>query len=573
MLEPLPPEKHFALASLMPLAGTMTSLDNELIILKLTASDKKRAIFLWDVQDHHFTWSENFSQAFPFLKDKPHTTESQWISLIHPDDRTAFVELCATLKKGAGSFMLEYRLAPGNGHVYYVKHLGVVKNEGGRDPQHVLGLIEYRTETQPTPVITPLLNQSTRYKNHSTYPELFLEKLDATIIKAEKHSTSGVLLIISLGNLAMIINSYGHHNSEAIISSLINSIRMYAGENNHADRISRDQIGVIFPECDKESAEAHAHHIHQLIQTYGTTAPMGLLHVTSTLVSVDFPATAKNAIDALDKAYIALSNASTSVYRTFNDVKHELIQSRQHMGLANYLRRAIQDQRLQMAYQPVIESKTGNIAHYEALLRVVSDEGQISSAGPLIPIAERMGLIEIVDTQVMEMVVKDLIAAPDVSIAFNISNLTTENPKWLARFHALLTMHPDIAGRLIVEITETAAQRDLRQASFFVSSLQAAGVQVALDDFGSGYTSFRQLKALSVDMVKIDGAFVKDLVDNVDSRFFVKTLLEFTKGFGLKAVAEFVENGEIAKLLMELGVEYMQGYYFGKPENTKPWLK
>jgi len=94
-----------------------------------------------------------------------------------------------------------------------------------------------------------------------------------------------------------------------------------------------------------------------------------------------------------------------------------------------------------------------------------------------------------------------------------------------------------------------------------------------LDDFGSGYTSFRQLKTLSIDMVKIDGAFIRDLVENGDNRFFVKTLLDFTKAIGLKAVAEFVETGEVAKMLMEMGVEYMQGYYFGKPDTNPEWLK
>ena len=126
--------------------------------------------------------------------------------------------------------------------------------------------------------------------------------------------------------------------------------------------------------------------------------------------------------------------------------------------------------------------------------------------------------------------------------------------------------------RLIVEITETATQLDMRRTAYFVATIQSLGGLVALDDFGSGYTSFRQLKSLSVDMVKIDGAFVRDLVDNADNRFFVKTLLDFTNGFGLKAVAEFVETGEIAKMLMELGVEYMQGYYFGKPENVRGWI-
>jgi EAL domain-containing protein (putative c-di-GMP-specific phosphodiesterase class I) len=98
------------------------------------------------------------------------------------------------------------------------------------------------------------------------------------------------------------------------------------------------------------------------------------------------------------------------------------------------------------------------------------------------------------------------------------------------------------------------------------------GIRIALDDFGSGYTSFRQLKALSVDMVKIDGVFIKDLAQSADNQFFVKTLLDFAQGFGLETVAEFVENGEITKILMEMGVDMMQGYYFGKPINHRAWL-
>ncbi len=153
-----------------------------------------------------------------------------------------------------------------------------------------------------------------------------------------------------------------------------------------------------------------------------------------------------------------------------------------------------------------------------------------------------------------------------------MSNNTTENNIWLERITELLTQTPDIASRLVVELTETAVHRDLRRTAFFVASLQSLGCMVALDDFGSGYTSFRQLKALSVDMVKIDGVFIKDLATSTDSQFFVKTLLDFAKGFGLKTVAEFVENGEITKILMDMGVDYMQGYYLGKPENHRSWL-
>ena len=142
----------------------------------------------------------------------------------------------------------------------------------------------------------------------------------------------------------------------------------------------------------------------------------------------------------------------------------------------------------------------------------------------------------------------------------------------------LVSNHPQLAGgshlpdiTVITPVWAPGAAAGSPPA-FFVASLQSMGCQVALDDFGSGYTSFRQLKALSVDMVKIDGIFIKDLVHSADNQFFVKTLLDFTHGFGLSTVAEFVENGEITKILLDMGVDYMQGYYFGKPENRRSWL-
>jgi EAL domain-containing protein (putative c-di-GMP-specific phosphodiesterase class I) len=279
-----------------------------------------------------------------------------------------------------------------------------------------------------------------------------------------------------------------------------------------------------------------------------------------------------DANDALDKAYVTVNSMQSTPQRTYESTRHEADQCRQQMGLANYFFKAMKEKRLRMAYQPVIDSITGNTVHYEALLRIVNSAGKISSAGALIPVAERMGLIDVIDTLVMGLIVDELRGSPDVTLAFNVSNMTTENGVWLDNFRQKLKETPEIAPRIIVEITETAAQRDLRSAAFFVASLQELGCQVALDDFGSGYTSFRQLKALSVDMVKIDGVFVKDLAQSADNQFFVKTLMDFAQGFGLKTVAEFVETGEVAKTLMGMGVDYLQGYYFGKPENHRSWL-
>ena len=413
----------------------------------------------------------------------------------------------------------------------------------------------------------------TSYSGCDFYPADFIDSLEKTIQQMIAEHASGALLLVSITNLSMIINAYGHDTSEIVIHDLVKMIEAILPKGALVQRLQRDQLGIILTNAYPEDTATASMRIHNIIQNFGrdnfATASLHLIGIGG---SVNFPLETASAHDALDKAYVAINSMQTAPCRTFEMTRREADLSRQQMGLANYLLKAFKEERLRLAYQPVIESKTGKTAHYEALFRLISTTGKISSGGALIPVAEKMGLIDIIDTLVMEMVIAELRHSPNVKLAFNVSNLTTENPVWLDQLSQLLKETPEVASRLIVELTETAVHRDLRRTAFFVASLQSMGCQVALDDFGSGYTSFRQLKALSVDMVKIDGIFIKDLVQSADNRFFVKTLLDFANGFGLQTVAEFVETGEIAKVLMDMGLDFLQGYYFGKPENHRAWL-
>ncbi len=415
--------------------------------------------------------------------------------------------------------------------------------------------------------------QNATFPGSSFYPPEFLNLLEKAISDVIIAHTSGSLLIVSISNLAMIINAYGHDTSEIVMHDLTKMIETMLSPGEAVHRLQRDQLGIILTNSYPEDAQLIARRIHNTIQNFGRDSfATAALYIIGTIGIVSFPLETTSPHDALDKAYVAVHSLQSSPYRTYEMTRMEAGQCRQQMGLANYLFKAFKEKRLRLAYQPIIKSKTGETVHYEALLRLVNQTGKISSAGALIPIAEKMGLIDLIDTMVMEMVIQELRNDPNVTLAFNVSNLTTENPVWLDNIAHLLKDSPEVASRLIVEITETAVHRDLRRTAFFVASLQSLGCQIALDDFGSGYTSFRQLKALSVDMVKIDGVFIKDLAQSADNQFFVKTLLDFAQGFGLETVAEFVENGEITKILMEMGVDLMQGYYFGKPANHRAWL-
>ncbi len=424
-----------------------------------------------------------------------------------------------------------------------------------------------------SPSVAPSSTEVVRYPGCDFYPADFVALLEQSIQEVINSHTSGALILVWITNLSMIVSAYGHETSEVVMHDLTSMIETVLAKGDRVQRVQRDQLGIVLKNSYPEDVQAVAQRIHNIVQNFGRdNFATASLHIIGVIGSVSFPLETAGAHDALDKAYVAINSMQSVPHRTFETSRREIDQSRQHMGLANYLLKAFKEKRLRLAYQPVIESKTGKTAHYEALLRLVNQTGKISSAGALIPVAEKMGLIDTIDTMVMEMVIEELRHAPDVVIAFNVSNLTTENNVWLEHIGELLKETPEIASRLIVELTETAVHRDLRRTAFFVASLQSMGCQVALDDFGSGYTSFRQLKALSVDMVKIDGIFIKDLAYSADNQFFVKTLLDFTQGFGLKTVAEFVETGEITKILMSMGVDFMQGYYFGKPENHRTWL-
>ena len=243
--------------------------------------------------------------------------------------------------------------------------------------------------------------------------------------------------------------------------------------------------------------------------------------------------------------------------------------SKDGLAIAKEIQNALQSGGLGLAFQPIVRSGNREVAFYECLLRI-SGEGGALPTGPALHVAENMGMIRLIDRRVLEMVVAELEANPRVTLAINISGLTTTDPTWLRSLIALVGDQPDVAHRLIVEITETAALDDMEETVRFVAAVRDRGCRVALDDFGAGYTSFRHLKTLAVDIVKIDGSFVTNLANRPEDLLFIKTLLDLTAGFGLETIAECVETEEVADMLRREGVQYLQGYYFGRPSTERP---
>ena len=237
------------------------------------------------------------------------------------------------------------------------------------------------------------------------------------------------------------------------------------------------------------------------------------------------------------------------------------------------VRAALRDDRLLFAFQPVVCATTGKVDYFECLLRMREPEGGIVAGGEFITAIEQLGFIGFIDGYVLKQTVQELSNYPEIRLGLNISSLTACDGRWLRSLILLIRSQPDLARRLIVEITETAALQDIEEAARFVDALQHTGCRVALDDFGAGHTSLRQLQILAVDTVKIDGSLIRDISEHEEKRLLLHDLLALIRSLGFTTVAEGVETAEDAATVRAEGIGYLQGYHLGPPTIERTWRR
>jgi EAL domain-containing protein (putative c-di-GMP-specific phosphodiesterase class I) len=221
----------------------------------------------------------------------------------------------------------------------------------------------------------------------------------------------------------------------------------------------------------------------------------------------------------------------------------------------------------------VVDTRTRRPAFYEGLMRIARPDGRLVPASAVIPIAERLGLVRLIDYRMLELVLADLAAAPALHASVNVSPESAGDPDWWSVLSARMRAHPDMAGRLTLEITETAAVHHIGDIGGFVTRAKDLGCRIAIDDFGVGFTSFRNLRKLRVDIIKIDGSFVRNLKRSADDRAFVRTLIELGRTLGLKTVAEWVQDEEAAGMLAGWDCDYLQGELVGIASTERPWAQ
>lgn len=236
------------------------------------------------------------------------------------------------------------------------------------------------------------------------------------------------------------------------------------------------------------------------------------------------------------------------------------------------VRRAIERKEVLLAFQPIVQStRPERPAFYEGLIRLLDETGRIIPARDFIEQAETTELGRRIDCLALKLGLRALAEDPNLRLAINMSARSISYPDWMRVLNTGLSCDNTAAERLILEITESSAMEMPDMVVTFMAELQNRGLSFALDDFGAGYTSFRYLREFYFDILKIDGQFIRGISDNPDNQVLTAALMSIAQHFDMFTVAESVESASDAAYLTELGIDCMQGYYFGAPTVLPPW--
>ena len=532
-------------------------------------------VYEWRLTSDAIEWSTNARQAFGLNESIDISTHANFLTRICSEDLPGLTRPHDDHVTGGESFLAEYRVRRSDGEFCWVQDRGVVRASARGRPDRVIGVIR---------VVTPNKKREAQLERLASYDELtghynrtrLRESLDHALAYADRYAAPGAYIVIAIDDLATIGDAYGHDAADSAVIAVGRALDRCLRESDIIGRVAPDRFGVIVSGCREQDLGATAEKIRADVQRAFVGTPAGPISLTASIGGVTFPHTVRTPHDAMSKADFAVELARRAGHNRFvpyNLTEAQRSDHRRTLAIAKQIQTALQTNRLEFAFQPIVGGRDHEVRFYECLLRMRDADSNVTAAGAFLPVAEERGLVGQIDQRALEMAVAELLASPDVCLAINVSGLTTTDPAWQRNLIALVKGRPDIARRLVIEITETAAIHDMEETIRFVTTVRDVGCRVALDDFGAGYTSFRHLKSMAVDIIKIDGSFITDIVDRPEDFLFVKTLQVLAAGFGLKTVAECVETEDVAKLLAGEGIDYLQGYYFGKPSFDRPWLR
>jgi len=542
--------------------------------LRLAVGGAREAAFDWTVADDRISWEGSSELLIHHIDPERLKRGHLFRAWMSAGGRQALARVVDAPSDKDQPFEIEFEAASPLGAIWIeIRGVRLPRHDGAAE--RIAGILRVVTERKRQAQRLTYLATRDELTGHLNRTSLRSELAQA-IEAAKAENRACAYLVAAIDRLAMINEAYGFGAADEVIVTVGERIGGSLRGSDIIGRTAGNKLGVILGDCAEREIGLVAERLRQAVRGDVIKTRSGTVSATISVGAVWLPQGAATSQEAMLRAEEALDRARANgrdgfaVYR--KSPQREMARLRL-MAIADEVVAALNDRRLVFAYQPVVDAATLKPVHYECLLRMQRTDGSIVNAGHFIPAAEQLGLVKLVDRHALEMTVAQLRANPDVSLAVNVSGTAAQDPAWLDSFVNHIRANREVASRVIVELTETAALHDFEESAAFISKLREMGCEVAIDDFGAGYTSFRNLQMLNVDTVKIDGTFVKGLAESPDNRIFVRTLVDLAKNFKLKTVAEWVTSDAEADILRGMGVDYFQGFHYGEPALAPEWLK
>lgn len=538
------------------------------------------AVYRWTMDSDHIEWSKNAARVIGVDSQDAISTGKRYAALLSADSpANRYDAITADDIKDQGEgvpfrvlYCLKTGAAPDDGE-RWIEDAGLWFADERGNPSLVVGAVRAATQRHAQERHLDFLSRHDSLTGQLNRYHL-IEKLRTAIGNARETQSTCAFLIAAIDNLAVVNDTYGFDVADHVIARVGKRLAKRLRGGDSIGRLSGNKFGLVLNDCSQDDMRIASSRLLATIQDDAIITELGAVSVSISVGGVLAPRHAPTSSLAIARAHEALDRRRRNRCNTFtiyqpNDRRDE--QRKRNIVLADAIVRGLNERKFRFAFQPIVVAATGEIAYHECLLRLDKPGGSGEKGGALIAVAERLGLIRLIDHRVLDLSFDILDRHPDANLSINVSAESVADPSWLTSISAMLARRPNKAERLIVELTESTVVRHVADATRFIGHLKDLGVKTAIDDFGAGYTSFRALKDLSVDLVKIDGSFVNSLGADGDDEVFVRALVDIAKTLGLQTVAEWVRDAETVDKLKGFGVDYFQGEFFGLASTDTPW--
>ncbi len=398
----------------------------------------------------------------------------------------------------------------------------------------------------------------------------FEEFLEYEIGRANRHGYKFCVVMVDLDNFKFINDTYGHPTGDLVLKEVSMVFDEALRNSDIVARIGGDEFAIILVETGEKGGIEIINKLKNSLADTDIAIPTGKVRVTASFGLIEFPRQAKELNELMTGADIAMYKAKKSGKNALALAeKDDAFLSAEIFKTGEFIKRAIDEDRLLPFYQPIVNVQTGELYAYEVLARIKEPNGDgFIGAGQFIEIAEDLNLTRKIDKIILRKAIEDRQKSgnPGVCLFLNLSGKAFHDAEFIKDTIQILDdgQHGQKTN-IVLEITEREAVPNITEFIPLIEQMRKYDIKFALDDFGSGFSSFIYLKYLEVDIVKIDGAFVKNIAANYKDEVFVRHIHEISHEFGKITVAEYVEDEETLEILKKIGVTLAQGYHLGRP--------